>query len=182
MLLIPYHVGRKVYCSRSCYVKDIKHTPETATAAFWAKVDRSGGPDACWTWQGAVTAKWGYGCFNWLGRILGAHKVSWLITNGDPGELCVLHKCDNRLCVNPNHFFLGTKQDNANDAVAKGRQARGRMTGKSKLSDDIVRAIRAEYVKVHPKKGNGRVLAAKYGVSPAAVIAIASGRTWRHLK
>lgn len=53
--------------------------------------------------------------------MLGAHKVAWTYTNGDPGELCVLHRCDNRVCVNPAHLFLGTKQDNVDDMYKKGR-------------------------------------------------------------
>ena len=79
------------------------------------------GPNGCWEWQ-ACTRPDGYGHYrykykNWL-----AHRFSWTLTNGEIlEELCVLHKCDNRKCVNPNHLFLGTYKDNAVDRENKGR-------------------------------------------------------------
>lgn len=78
-------------------------------------------PDGCWYWLGALQSK-GYGQF----RNRGAHRVSYMLyKNVDPGNLNVCHSCDNRMCVNPNHLWLGTHLDNVMDKVMKGRQSRG---------------------------------------------------------
>lgn len=89
---------------------------------FWLHVDKSGD---CWLWTGATDHN-GYGKVDYrtpLRRTLGAHRISWMLRYGDiPNGLKVLHKCDNPKCVNPDHLFLGTHQDNMDDMVAKGRQ------------------------------------------------------------
>jgi hypothetical protein len=88
-------------------------------ARFWAKVQRGEG---CWEWQGANNGK-GYGCFGKEGsRPYYAHRFSWELHAGPiPDGLFVLHRCDNRRCVNPEHLFLGTQGDNMRDMIAKGR-------------------------------------------------------------
>lgn len=94
---------------------------------FWKYVDRSG---ECWTWRGSVNGKrGGYGKFQAAGKTLAAHRVAFAIFYGDPGELDVLHQCDNPPCCNPSHLFLGTHQDNMADRNTKGRQARGDRSG-----------------------------------------------------
>jgi hypothetical protein len=83
-----------------------------------------GKPDECWEWL-ASTDKDGYGRLgigqpHW--RMLRANRIAYILANGYvPDELWVLHKCDNPLCVNPNHLFVGTATDNNRDTVAKGR-------------------------------------------------------------
>lgn len=94
-------------------------------AWFWPKVDQSAGEAACWPWQGAISS-WGYGTVNFRGHGYGAHKLAWMMANGEvPEGLCVLHRCDNRPCCNPGHLFLGTKKDNGQDAKQKGRVWKG---------------------------------------------------------
>lgn len=86
---------------------------------LWSKVER--GP-ACWVWQ-AHRNRAGYGQFWFEGRSQKAHRIVWIITYGEiPDGLCVLHRCDNPPCCNPEHLFLGTKADNTADMDAKGRR------------------------------------------------------------
>lgn len=78
----------------------------------------------CWIWEGNLDGV-GYGMDKYEGRIQGTHRISWQLFRGPiPEGLCVLHHCDVRCCVNPNHLFVGTKKDNARDAERKGRVPR----------------------------------------------------------
>lgn len=87
---------------------------------FWAKVDKT--PE-CWNWTGGCNDR-GYGTFaNGHGHQL-AHRYAYEISSGSiPDGVFVLHRCDNRRCVNPSHLWLGTAQDNTADMIAKGRAA-----------------------------------------------------------
>lgn len=88
---------------------------------FWSKVIIS---DGCWEWSGGKDTN-GYGRISLPGKgngSIGAHRYSAIVHFGMfDKRLLVLHKCDNRSCVNPNHLFLGTEKDNMLDMVAKGR-------------------------------------------------------------
>lgn len=85
---------------------------------FWPKVDKS---ENCWLWRGSRQTH-GYGTFYYQGTMHLSHRISWILTYGEiPTGLCVLHKCDNPPCVNPQHLFLGTHVDNMIDRERKGR-------------------------------------------------------------
>ena len=78
--------------------------------------------DGCWSWR-KVPLNTGYATV-YAGKknILTAHRVSWMIHKGEiPKGMQVLHKCDNRICTNPEHLFLGTQKDNVDDMIKKGR-------------------------------------------------------------
>jgi len=94
--------------------------------------------DGCWEWEGCKS-KSGYGQFGvrgdnsyFVSRY--THRVSWELYRGEiPKGLCVLHRCDNPSCVNPEHLFLGTHKDNTQDMVEKGRHLEGNRSSSEKL-------------------------------------------------
>ena len=137
--------------------------------------------DGCWEWQGALSDT-GYGSFRVThtgkSRSAGAHRVSYrtyvgVIPDGD----CVLHRCDNKLCVNPGHLFTGTRADNMIDKVAKGRQTVGSLFPHSKLTETSVAEMRRRYA------GGERVgrLAKEFGVSSGTASVAIHRKTWRHV-
>lgn len=155
--------------------------PKPVESRFWPKV-RIGGPDQCWPWQASRQPK-GYGQIradSERGATLRAHRVSWELTNGAiPEGLCVLHRCDNPSCCNPNHLFLGTPADNTADMLAKGRAGcrpqPGEANPSAKLNIEKVNLI------LRLQRCGGfthRTIARMFGVSGSAVDAIISGRTW----
>lgn len=115
------------------------------TRRFESKIDRSGGPDACWPWMGCTQSNTGYGATSVGRRDMGAHRRAWELAHGPiPAGMHVCHHCDNRICCNPAHLFLGTHNDNMADMCRKGRQARGRVIGPPRrlFGDDQIREIR----------------------------------------
>jgi hypothetical protein len=109
---------------------------------FWSKVKKT---KNCWVWTDSIAAR-GYGRLIFDNKPFPAHRLSWELHYGKiPGRLCVLHKCDNRRCVRPDHLFLGTRADNVYDMVKKGRgkPCRGETNGRSKLTDNQIREIRS---------------------------------------
>ena len=108
--------------------------------------------DKCWEWNGHRD-KDGYGRFHIYytktkkQTNIGAHKVSYELFYGKlvPGGMCVCHTCDNPTCVNPNHLWLGTNQDNMDDKINKGRQIHGENHHRAKLNWEKVKEIRVLY-------------------------------------
>jgi len=149
-------------------------------------VDRSGGPEACWPWQASTTrGPFGYGQIGWNGKMWLAHRVAyWLAFGPFAPELCVLHRCDNPPCCNPDHLFLGTRKDNAEDMVNKGRYTqhrkryRGMDSKRAKLTDDEIREIRDLYA-------SGRLtqtrLAERFNTSQSNISVIVLRQHWAHL-
>jgi hypothetical protein len=105
---------------------------------FWEKVDKAA-QNGCWEWKSAIRGN-GYGAFfthltDEGRKCHGAHRFSWTLIHGPiPDGLWVLHKCDNRICVNPTHLFLGDRSDNMRDAAKKRRVC---TIGKSRLTHCI---------------------------------------------
>lgn len=134
----------------------------------------------CWLWTAGVDSS-GYGTFIYDGRTLGAHRVSFMLHRGViPGGLLVCHTCDVRVCVNPNHLFLGTIQDNIDDRDRKGRhpRLRGNAGTNSKLTEDQV----IEILEKHDGKVNTiYTLGVEYKVHPTTIHLILKGRNWSHV-
>ena len=133
----------------------------------------------CTLWSGCVHPESGYGQFRGAsGQTEHAHRSSWKIHHGEiPDGLFVCHKCDVRACVNPDHLFLGTTQDNTRDMIAKGRSVRGERQWCHKLTEkmvlDIVRLFGAGYLQ--------RELAPMFGVKLPCISFIVTGRKWSYL-
>lgn len=142
---------------------------------FWRHVHKT---KTCWVWTSGIRN--GYGRI-WLpgGLVaISAHRAAWEIHFGPiPQGLLVLHRCDNKVCVNPKHLFLGTSQDNHDDMCRKRRIAHGERHGNSKLSDTDVAQIRR-----HRRQGVPlRVLARLFSVHLLTISFIATNRTWKHV-
>lgn len=144
-------------------------------ATFWSRVDVRGA-DECWMWSGG-TDKDGYGKFKLDGRHRRTHQIAFEEHHGPvPKSNVVCHRCDTPGCCNPRHLFPGTVIENNEDRDRKGRAARlqGEKHGISKLTDDQVYAIRADFRNIN-------VVAAEYGVSKGTISEIRNFKRWRHL-
>lgn len=148
---------------------------------FWRKI-LFGNIDQCWQWM-AGRSKGGYGQFNILGKTKAVHRFVFIQLFDEPkAGLCVLHKCDNRSCVNPNHLFTGTKKDNYDDMVSKGRSnhpgAPGSKNGNAKLSEEHISVIKNRLGKGETLKSIGE----SFGVNLSVIWGIKVGRGWKHVK
>lgn len=137
---------------------------------FWRKVNQLPGADACWEWTGGFGSH-GYGYFYWDDKDGTAHRFAYTHAVGPiTGNLCVLHRCDNRKCVRPSHLFLGTRAENQADMAQKLR------SGVAKRTPDEVRQIRAQYAAGAIQAD----LAAQYGVSQTGISWILR-HGWKHV-
>lgn len=158
---------------------------------FMSHVKKGSG---CWMWMGGCARR--YGKIWWGGRLESAHRVSFTIHIGPiPDGLNVLHKCDVRGCVNPEHLFLGTQSDNLRDMVQKGRNfflagddhpfrrdvtlvARGERASKSKLTEKQVLDIR----KLSSSGAATRSqLSQMFGVTPRSICDVLNRKSWTHV-
>lgn len=156
---------------------------EMTSEEFWSRVERGPG---CWTWKSGFH-QFGYGQFRRAGKNYTAHRFAYALEFGPiPDGLCVLHHCDNPPCVRPDHLFLGTMSDNAQDCRKKNRHGaathpeafyRGTQIALAKLNDDTVRISRALRERGWPVK----VLAQFFGVNKPSMYKALSGQTWAHV-
>jgi len=130
----------------------------------------------CQVWQGWANAS-GYGCMVIKRVTYTVHRLAYAVWRGPvPEGKCVLHRCDNRRCVNPDHLFLGSHKDNNRDRARKGRSATGERNGRSKLKAEHVREIR----RLHAKHDLSLcALARRYGVHSSTIALVLDGETWK---
>ena len=127
--------------------------------------------DECIIWGKAINSS-GYPV-TWVnGKTVYKHRE---VVNALPGEV-VLHTCDIKSCVNPNHLVKGTHKDNSQDMVNKERQARGELAGNSVLKENEVFLIREFKGKLSSRK-----VAAIFGISKTNVLDIWKRHIWRHI-
>lgn len=176
---------------------------------FWSKVDKESSPIGCWLWTAALVSN-GYGRFSVGRKTMLAHRVSLLGAGAViPDGMMVCHRCDVRNCVNPEHLFVATQQENMDDCKQKGRTAKGIATGRythpertargdrhgfrlhpecaprgehngnSKLTADDVKNIRSLY-----RSGDftQKQLGKRYGVTQVMVSAIVLNKFWKQVE
>lgn len=145
----------------------------------------------CWNFNGCLLPN-GYGKVRRLGKTWLAHRLSYTESVGEiPDGVCVLHKCDNRKCINPAHLFLGSRADNMKDMISKGRQnfkksdshrmalsisAKNQKNRYSKISMMAANEIRHLY---STEKAPQKVLAEMFGVNRSHISRIVRGESWR---
>lgn len=154
---------------------DFRGIPEER---FWSKVEKTNG---CWLWKGATSK--GYGRLGIGHKMTSAHRFSWELRNGlIPSGQQVLHKCDIRRCVNPDHLFLGTQDDNMKDCASKGRtdrtkKVKGQQHPSARLTSEQVLEIRA----LSASGALQRELALRFGVVQTLISKIVRREGWKHV-
>jgi hypothetical protein len=145
---------------------------EKVETLYWSRVQKS---DGCWTWTGPV-GNHGYGLLA-RGRL--AHRKMWAIVNGPiPKGMLVMHSCDVRLCVRPEHLSLGTDLLNMRDAKAKGRLGiRHYRITNPKLTPEQVREIRSRAAAGETQ----RSLALAFGMYQSSISGIVTRKWWREV-
>jgi HNH endonuclease len=140
----------------------------------------------CWNWNGARTGS-GYGAVSFKSSkgqagVL-AHRAAYQLLVGSVGDLHVCHRCDNKLCINPEHLFLGSQSENIVDMFTKGRGVdnRGERHGMRKLTDEKVREIRRLDALGEINQGRKAYLVRRFGASYMTIYNAAKGNTWKHL-
>lgn len=172
------------YCSKECSHRDRSRLSSEAKTSsdplirFWSKVDKKPGlgPDGtCWEWTSSL--KDGYGNFRVSrNRTTSAHIYSYEIHKGKRNNLFVCHSCDNRKCVNPDHLWLGTIQDNVKDMMNKKRQAIGQSIHSTKLTQEI-----AYFIKFQRGNMTNKEIADIVNVLPCTISQVKNGRQWSYV-
>ena len=146
--------------------------------SFWSKVEKT---DGCWNWLGSHSN--GYGMVrnkNFPTKLLRANRVAYVLTHFEvPDDLYVCHSCDNPLCVNPKHLWLGTNGDNTRDAKVKGR-FKGINSGER---NGMTNLTTADVKKIRERVACGAVqckIAEEYSVSHQCISRIIAGKRWNN--
>ncbi len=142
---------------------------------FWSKVNKSGGPAACWPWTEGAFPR-GYGQFWAVGHTYRSHRVAYFFAYGEIGNNLVRHKCDNPPCCNPTHLELGSNDQNMEDMVIRGRAARKRGEEHSgvKLTEGQVMDIRSRL----EAGETGLALSLEYQVHKMTISNIKTRKNW----
>lgn len=182
------------YCSRKCKGKDAKTWGGVATQFMWknatdeekeehlrkryeANVIKK---DGCWDWNKAAKhERYMRMHYSRNEPKLSIHVYSWRLHNGSiPEGMCVLHKCDNKRCSNPEHLYLGTNKDNIVDMINKKRHPHGETHGCAKLTEQQVKEIKRLLLL---DELSHYAIARKFNVAHSTIFNIKNSRTWKHV-
>ena len=162
----------------------MKRMTRTLKQRFWEKVDKIE-PDKCWNWKASRSGTGArYGQIKVNGKMCKSHRISYEMAYGSiPNGMYILHRCDNGLCVNPNHLFIGNQFDNMRDCISKGRgpDMRGETNGNSKLLYNDVASIRSRYNTETKKYGLISKMAREYDLTPTAIWQVVHNLNWNHI-
>lgn len=144
---------------------------------FWSKVDIKD-PSQCWNYMGYTHPKTNYGQFSVSQKPMLAHRMAWILNYGEiPEKICVCHTCDNKLCCNPAHLWLGTPKQNTQDMIHKKRNAFGEKNPRAILTESQVLLIREK----HNLGIGSRTIARELSVSRSAIVSVIKRKTWTHI-
>lgn len=153
---------------------------------FWLQVNKNGPKyknlGKCWVYTGCPGSK-GHPTIVVKSKSVRAHRYSWEIHNGEiPYNMCVLHHCDNVRCVNPEHLFTGTQDDNMKDMAKKkrgrGKPPLGEGNGSAKLTVDKIKSIRKLW---KTGKYTQRQLAKMFDVVQPTIHRVVTNYHWSHI-
>jgi hypothetical protein len=159
------------------------HLTYALVTTFESKLTREGPvhpkQGQCWQWLGAKAGD-GYGSFRFRGFWSRAHRLSYSLYVGSiPEGLSVLHRCDNPMCVNPSHLFVGSQKDNVQDTESKhrGNHPKRERHGRAVLTEGDVQGLRERYSRGESKAHLARV----FGISQTHTARIINGKAWNHV-
>lgn len=146
---------------------------------FWSKVNKT---EYCWEWCGSTNST-GRGQIYYNGKSHLAHRISWFIHHGEMPHLFVCHKCDNGLCIRPDHLFLGTQTENMRDCVNKGRfvQNINPVRGANHCNAILDEAGVVKILRLRSEGMLYREIAEIMGVKKGAIAQIMAGANWKHV-
>ena len=174
------------FCSRRCQcrgqkrIRDLKRTEDQSKQSYEQVLEEirtyyerfvQKNESGCWGWNGCLSS--GYGTFTFRRKLMKAHRASWAIHNGEiPKNSWVLHKCDVRICSNPDHLFLGNSLSNVRDMLEKGRHP------ENKLNVEKVKEIKSMIKFGIPLSK----IAIKFGTHRCTIDNIKHLRTWKDIE
>lgn len=149
---------------------------------FWNKIDKKS-IDLCWNWKASKT-KQGYGKLIYKNKTtiknLLAHRISYTIHHNEiPKHLIICHKCNNKLCCNPNHLYAGNHKQNCNDSIKAGTHFK--LTSKIGIEHHDSKLKEHEVIEIIKSKLSLSELSNKYKVTKQNIIKIKKRKTWKHL-